>query len=85
MTENQKKSHKFDDKKRNRKRRPFDNKPKNKSNQKKSRRSRWNANRISEHFLKRDFDSRRKDCDCSTSLRISLAIVSVGCAPVPNQ
>ncbi len=77
MTENQKKSHKFDEKKRNRKRRSFDNKTKNKSNQKKTRRSRWNANRISEHFLKRDFDSRRKDCDCSSSLRISLGLVGV--------
>jgi uncharacterized protein YcbK (DUF882 family) len=47
------------------------------NNQKNKRRSRWNANRISEHFMKRDFDSRKKDCECSSSLRISLGLVGV--------
>ena len=39
--------------------------------------SKWNRYRISEHFVKRDFDSRKKDCSCSQSLRISLGLVGV--------
>ena len=34
----------------------------NRSKQKKN--SKWNKYRISEHFVKRDFDSRKKDCSC---------------------
>lgn len=41
------------------------------------RNSRWNRHRISEHFTKRDFDSREKGCACSSSLRISLGLVGV--------
>lgn len=42
------------------------------------RNSKWNRHRVSDHFMKRDFDSRKKDCDeCSTSLRISLGLVGV--------
>ena len=37
--------------------------------------SRWNRHRVSEHFVKRDFDSRKKDCTCS--LRISLGLVGI--------
>lgn len=40
-------------------------------------RSKWNAHRISEHFMKRDFDSRVKTCGCSSSLRISLGLVGI--------
>ncbi len=54
------------------------NRNRNHSNKKNKKRSRWNANRISEHFMKRDFDSRKKDCgECSSSLRISLGLVGV--------
>ena len=46
--------------------------------QSRKRHSKWNRHRISEHFSKRDFDSRRKDCtSCSSSLRISLGLVGV--------
>jgi hypothetical protein len=37
--------------------------------------SRWNRHRLSEHFVKRDFDSRKKECSCS--LRISLGLVGI--------
>ncbi|MEC8677530.1 MAG: D-Ala-D-Ala carboxypeptidase family metallohydrolase [Candidatus Margulisiibacteriota bacterium] len=47
----------------------------NRSKQKKN--SKWNKYRISEHFVKRDFDSRKKDCSCAGSLRISLGLVGV--------
>ena len=46
------------------------------SNQKKGR-SKWNRYRISDHFMKRDFDSRKDDCECQSSLRISLGLVGV--------
>ena len=39
--------------------------------------SKWNRNRISDHFTKKDFDSRKKDCDCGSSLRISLGLVGI--------
>ncbi len=39
--------------------------------------SRWNRHRISDHFTKRDFDSREKDCSCGSSLRISLGLVGI--------
>ncbi len=41
------------------------------------RQSKWNRHRISDHFMKRDFDSREKDCDCKGNLRISLGLVGV--------
>lgn len=47
----------------------------NRSKQKKN--SKWNKYRISEHFVKRDFDSRKKDCSCAGSLRISLGLVGI--------
>ena len=47
----------------------------NRSKQKKN--SKWNKYRISEHFVKREFDSRKKDCSCAGSLRISLGLVGV--------
>lgn len=82
MTEEKKPNNRNFNKKNNRKRRPFDkNKPKghpkNKNQFKNKKRSRWTPNRISEHFMKRDFDSRNKDCDCTTSLRISLGLVGI--------
>ncbi|MGA0241651.1 MAG: D-Ala-D-Ala carboxypeptidase family metallohydrolase [Candidatus Marinamargulisbacteria bacterium] len=42
-----------------------------------SKNSKWNRYRISEHFMKRDFDSRKKDCACGNSLRISLGLVGI--------
>ena len=48
------------------------------NNQSNKKRSKWNRYRISEHFMKRDFDSRKKDCgECKNSLRISLGLVGV--------
>ena len=48
---------------------------KRKNNQ---RNSKWNRHRISDHFMKRDFDSREKDCTtCTGSLRISLGLVGI--------
>jgi hypothetical protein len=43
------------------------------NNRKKS--SKWNRHRLSEHFFKRDFDSRKEGCQCS--LRISLGLVGI--------
>ncbi|RAP23171.1 hypothetical protein DID73_02415 [Candidatus Marinamargulisbacteria bacterium SCGC AG-343-K17] len=49
-----------------------------KGNQKSGQRnSKWNRHRISDHFMKRDFDSRKKDCSCGSSLRISLGLVGI--------
>lgn len=48
-----------------------------KGNQKNNKNSKWNRYRISDHFMKRDFDSRRKDCSCGSSLRISLGLVGI--------
>ena len=84
MSEN---SSKQDNKKpnNNRRRRRFSkhqkNKPKNveshRPQQKKQKNSKWNKFRVSDHFLKRDFDSRKKDCSCDSSLRISLGLVGI--------
>jgi hypothetical protein len=35
------------------------------------------SNKISEHFTKNDFDSRKDNCECKSSLRISLGLVGV--------
>ena len=48
-----------------------------KRHQKNNKNSKWNRHRISEHFMKRDFDSRKKDCSCGSSLRISLGLVGI--------
>ena len=54
------------------------NRPRRHKNQSNKKRSKWNRYRISEHFMKRDFDSRKKDCgECKNSLRISLGLVGV--------
>ena len=47
------------------------------SSSKRQKNSKWNKYRISEHFVKRDFDSRKKECGCDTSLRISLGLVGI--------
>lgn len=39
--------------------------------------SRWGHNRLSDHFTKTNFDSRKKGCDCFNSLRISLGLVGI--------
>ncbi|MEK9727431.1 MAG: D-Ala-D-Ala carboxypeptidase family metallohydrolase [Candidatus Margulisiibacteriota bacterium] len=46
-------------------------------NLKRQKNSKWNKYRLSEHFVKRDFDSRKKDCSCAGSLRISLGLVGI--------
>ena len=48
-----------------------------KKNPKGHKHSKWNRHRISDHFTKRDFDSRKKDCSCGSSLRVSLGLVGV--------
>ena len=48
-----------------------------KGNQKNNKNSKWNRHRVSNHFMKRDFDSRKKDCSCGSSLRISLGLVGI--------
>jgi len=50
---------------------------KNQHRSKNKKNSKWNKFRISEHFVKRDFDSRKKDCSCAGSLRISLGLVGI--------
>ena len=62
--------------------RPSDSKnPKNNRLNQRNRRpkkhSKWGRYRVSEHFMKRDFDSRQKDCACKSSLRISLGLVGI--------
>ena len=59
----------------NRNRKPNHSNRQNRSKHKKN--SKWNKYRISEHFVKRDFDSRKKDCSCAGSLRISLGLVGI--------
>ena len=53
------------------------NQNRNRQQRNKKPQGKWNRHRISDHFMKRDFDSRKKDCGCDASLRISLGLVGI--------
>lgn len=51
--------------------------PKQHRSQRSKGSSRWNRHRLSQHFMRRDFDSRRKDCSCKGNFRISMGLIGI--------